>query len=221
MKHRPDDRDISPEMNAELDRIRPITSDEMMALVEKARAGDIAARNEMIERNLPLMRFLLRTRFKAENADEALQECAIEMMDRYLKYDPRKGRLSTYTYRQMSYILRGRRRSGNAVALGRDFTVVSIEVSGPDVAAVEAEEYDDIEEKVEKALKALDARYGDYGGVALAMKFGLLGYAPMGGAEIAKALGISPQAVSNRIIKAKRRLAQMNSVKALKGYIKE
>ncbi len=90
----------------------PATPEETRALIERMAQGDRAARDELIERNLPLVKFaaakFLNTGIEYE---ELVSIGCIGLIDAIDRYNPARGAISTYAVHCVrSWILRELRR---------------------------------------------------------------------------------------------------------------
>ncbi|BDG08542.1 sigma-70 family RNA polymerase sigma factor [Anaeromyxobacter paludicola] len=78
--------------------LRPIGPEEERALAERARAGEVAARDELVRRHLPLVIAFARKQSRGElRLDELVQEGNLGLLRAVEKFDPSAGtRFSTY-----------------------------------------------------------------------------------------------------------------------------
>jgi RNA polymerase primary sigma factor len=76
----------------------PLTADEERALVQRARAGEGAAREELVRRHLPLVvSFVRKQALGGVRLDDVVQEGNLGLLRAVEKFDPRAGtRFSTY-----------------------------------------------------------------------------------------------------------------------------
>ncbi len=76
-----------------------LTHDELTALTKKAQAGDIAARNTIVERNLGMVPKVVRRRFsrvRDMDFDEMVAEGNLGLMRAVETFDPEESKFSTY-----------------------------------------------------------------------------------------------------------------------------
>jgi RNA polymerase sigma factor (sigma-70 family) len=87
--------------------VTPPTADEERELGRRIRAGDRAARNELVERNMPLV-FRIAAGVRGDNSD-AIQEGAMGLLRAADMFDPDRGfRFTTYASRWIvAFMMRG------------------------------------------------------------------------------------------------------------------
>jgi len=108
----------------------PPSPEEAQALLERLARGDRSARAELIERNIPLVKFAAaKFRNSGIEYEELVSVGCIGLIDAIDRYDPSRGALSTYVVRCVqSWILREMRRRRAKMRTG---TVVSLDAPVP------------------------------------------------------------------------------------------
>ena len=238
---------LHPVMDRELDKLQQLTLDEQMALLEKAKAGDIEARNKLIDSVLPLVRYILHKHYRHDDIEEAMQEASVYLTMAIAKYDGERSALQTYVrlcvHRALSRLWARKgssSRSGDTFGLdGEDMdraanaAALTWELWSVDISKLEhgSESIDiyamDLRQKLSSAIDAMEsAKIPSVGSNArvraarvLRMVYGLNGGLPMTHPEVAEVIGCTPQMVSLDKQFGLAQLRKMPQVRALLVYL--
>jgi RNA polymerase sigma factor (sigma-70 family) len=221
---------LSPTMDRALDRLQQLTVEEQMELLEKARGGDIEARNAFIESTLPMTRFLLRKHYRDQDIEEGLQDFVLHMLKYYAAYDSEKGAISTYLRVILREMYNDKFRARNAACRTGETFVMAPEALDTYVSCVDTEAFaDELREKLLEAVNDMaSARHPLVGRAAraraakvLRLAYGLDGSEPMSNTEIGIMQGRSQQAVSHDKQFGLAQLRRMPKVRELMIYLRE
>lgn len=185
---------------------KPLSAKEERLYLQQAAAGDLAARNILIERNLRLVAHIMK-KYYTQSADQEdlLSIGTIGLIKGIESFDPSKGaRLATYAARcvenEILMYFRSQRKMAGDVSLsdcietGKDGTSLSVQ----DVVASEEDLFEDLSRK-EEALKlhrAVAACLTEREREVIRLRYGLDGAAPEKQQTVAARLGISRSYVS-------------------------
>ena len=185
---------------------KPLTEEEERCYLKKAREGDLAARNILIERNLRLVAHIMK-KYYAQTSDQEdlISIGTIGLIKGITTFDPEKGaRLATYAARcvenEILMHFRSRKKSAQDVSLsdfietGTDGTALSLmDVVSEDCDLTEQvisrETALQLHEAVARCLTEQERR-------VIELRYGLSGQAPLRQREVAGITGISRSYVS-------------------------
>lgn len=195
---------------------QPLTAEEEKKAFSAYKAGDINARNELIEHNLRLVAHIIK---KYQNSDEDMEDLlsigTIGLMKAITTFDAEKGRLATYAARcienELLMLFRSRKKLSKEVSLyepiGKDKEGNVVELMDI-IEGTEDNVFETIERKqLYKVLaghikKVLSPREQEI----LIMRYGLNGGNEMTQREIGQTLNISRSYVSRIEKKALQKL---------------
>lgn len=185
---------------------KPLSAKEEQEYLEKAAAGDLEARNILIERNLRLVAHIMK-KYYAQTSDQEdlISIGTIGLIKAVSTFDAGKGiRLATYAARcvenEILMHFRSQRKSASDVSLsdyietGKDGTALSL----MDVVCQDDDMFDRISNREDVRLlrqymgKVLDAREQK----VLTLRYGLDGKDPLPQREVAQQCGISRSYIS-------------------------
>ena len=185
---------------------KPLSAKEEQEYLEKAAAGDLEARNFLIERNLRLVAHIMK-KYYAQTSDQEdlISIGTIGLIKAVSTFDAGKGiRLATYAARcvenEILMHFRSQRKSASDVSLsdyietGKDGTALSL----MDVVCQDDDMFDRISNREDVRLlrqymgKVLDAREQK----VLTLRYGLDGKDPLPQREVAQQCGISRSYIS-------------------------
>ncbi len=185
---------------------KPLSAKEERLYLQQAAAGDLAARNILIERNLRLVAHIMK-KYYTQSADQEdlLSIGTIGLIKGIESFDPSKGaRLATYAARcvenEILMYFRSQRKMAGDVSLsdcietGKDGTSLSVQ----DVVASEEDLFEDLSRKEEalKLRRAVAACLTEREREVIRLRYGLDGAAPEKQQTVAARLGISRSYVS-------------------------
>ena len=185
---------------------KPLSAKEERMYLERAAAGDLSARNILIERNLRLVAHIMK-KYYTQTADQEdlLSIGTIGLIKGIETFDVSKGaRLATYAARcvenEILMYFRGQKKSAGDVSLseyietGKDGSSLSVQ----DVVASEEDLFEDLSrrEEARKLHKAIDACLTERERLVVRLRYGLDGEAPQKQQQVAERLGISRSYVS-------------------------
>lgn len=185
---------------------KPLSQKEERLFLERAAAGDLTARNILIERNLRLVAHIMK-KYYAQTADQEdlLSIGTIGLIKAIETFDRNKGaRLATYAARcvenEILMYFRSQKKTAGDISLsdyletGKDGTVLKIQ----DVVASEEDLFEDLSkrEDIRKLRSAVSDCLTDRERRVIELRYGLGGGKPQRQQEVASVLGISRSYVS-------------------------
>lgn len=195
---------------------QPLTAEEEQEAFSAYKAGDINARNKLIEHNLRLVAHIVK---KYQNSDEEMEDLlsigTIGLMKAITTFDAEKGRLATYAARcienELLMLFRSHKKLSKEVSL---YEPIGKDKEGNEVELIDVMESNDdnvfdlIERRqlYEVLKKHIDLRLTDREKEIIVMRYGLNGQEEMTQREIGKALNISRSYVSRIEKKALKKL---------------
>lgn len=197
---------------------RPLKPEEEQVLLEQAGAGDMAARNKLIEHNLRLVAHIIKKYYASQNDQEDLISIGtIGLIKAIDTFDPAKGiRLSSYASRcienEILMFFRSGRKSAQDVSLNEpiDTDKEGNALTILDTMAVDDTIVESIDTKMksEKLYRFLQSSLTPREREVVCRRYGLLGFAPQPQRVVAKRLGISRSYISRIEKKALEKLRQ-------------
>ena len=185
---------------------KPLTEEEEQRYLQKAREGDIEARNILIERNLRLVAHIMK-KYYAQTSDQEdlISIGTIGLIKGITTFDPGKGaRLATYAARcvenEILMHFRSRKKSAQDVSLS-DYIETGNDGAALSLMDVVSEECDLTEQVINREL-AMELRDAvkhcltEQERQVIQLRYGLSGHAPLRQREVAKITGISRSYVS-------------------------
>ena len=186
---------------------KPLTPQEERSLLEKSRHGDMAARNQLIERNLRLVAHIARKYQSPEDEmDDLISVGTIGLLKATDTFDLHKGsKLATYAARcidnELLMMFRSRKKNVREVSL---YEPVGTDKEGNDIHLMDILESQDEDvpvnfEKKENTLRlyqCIEKHLTPQEKEILILRYGLYGRKPTTQRVIAKRLGISRSYVS-------------------------
>ena len=185
---------------------RPLKAEEERRYLERCAAGDLEARNALIEHNLRLVAHIIKKYYtQGEDADDLISIGTIGLIKGINTYRPDKGvRLATYaskcTENEILMHFRALKKTAGDVSLSE-----SIDVDGDgnslslmDILAEEddmADRLGDSEDR-RRVREAVDSALGAREALIIRLRYGLDGAAPLTQRETAEKCGISRSYVS-------------------------
>ena len=185
---------------------KPLSSQEERAYLELAAAGDLQARNVLIERNLRLVAHIMK-KYYAQTSDQEdlISIGTIGLIKAIETFDLKKGaRLATYAARcvenEILMYFRSQKKTAGDVSLsdyletGKDGTVLELQ----DVVASEEDLFEDLSrrEDLRKLRTAISSCLTDRERRVVELRYGIGGGKPQRQQEVALQLGISRSYVS-------------------------
>ncbi len=185
---------------------RPLTQKEEREYLERAAAGDVQARNVLIERNLRLVAHIMKKYYTASADQEDLISIGtIGLIKGIETFDLRKGaRLATYAARcvenEILMYFRSQKKTAGDISLsdyletGKDGTALSVQ----DVVASEEDLFEDLARKEAngKLHRAIETELTPREKTVIRLRYGLGDARPQKQQEVAGVLGISRSYVS-------------------------
>ncbi len=185
---------------------KPLGRQEEQRYLELAAAGDLAARNILIERNLRLVSHIMKKYYsRTADQEDLLSIGTIGLIKAIESFDPAKGaRLATYAARcvenEILMYFRSQKKTSGDISLsdcletGQDGAALSVQ----DVVASDEDLFEDLSRKedAQKLHQALEAYLTDRERKVIRLRYGLGGRAPQKQQEVANQLGISRSYVS-------------------------
>ena len=197
---------------------RPLSPKEEQHYLERAAAGDLEARNVLVERNLRLVAHIMKKYYASESDQEDLISIGtIGLIKAVSSYKLDKNiRLATYASRCIENEILMHFRAGRKRA--QDVSLSELIETGTDGAALElqdvvAGEEDLLEElssreNARRLRSAVEAVLTDQEREVVSMRYGLFGRQPQKQREVAARLGISRSYVSRIEKRALERLRE-------------
>ena len=185
---------------------KPLSAKDERMYLQRAAAGDLEARNILIERNLRLVAHIMK-KYYSQSADQEdlLSIGTIGLIKGIETFDGSKGaRLATYAARcvenEILMYFRSQKKSAGDISLsdcietGKDGTTLAIQ----DVVASDEDLFEDLSRKEDarKLHRAIDDCLTDREKAVVRLRYGLDGTAPQRQQEVAQFLGISRSYVS-------------------------
>lgn len=197
---------------------RPLSPAEEQAAIRAMQAGDVRARETLIEHNLRLVAHVVKKYYAArEDQDDLISIGTIGLMKAVSTYDPEKNiRLATYACRcienEILMYFRAQRKSSQDVSLsepidsdGEGGSISLLDVIACDDRMLEEIELSDRQELLHRYLEeALEPRERE----VLLLRYGLGGGEPLTQRETARQFGISRSYVSRIEKRALEKLAK-------------
>jgi len=197
---------------------KPLTAQEEREYLERAAAGDVEARNILIERNLRLVAHIMKKYYaQADDQEDLISIGTIGLIKGISTFDPSKGaRLATYAARcvenEILMHFRAQKKTAQDVSLsqyietGKDGNALSL----MEVVASDEDLFDDLSDKemYGKLYEAMDRCLTKREKRIIALRYGLGGVKPLPQREIAEQCGISRSYVSRIEKKALQKLEQ-------------
>ena len=186
---------------------KPLTPQEERSLLEKSRHGDMAARNQLIERNLRLVAHIARKYQSPEDEmDDLISVGTIGLLKATDTFDLHKGsKLATYAARcidnELLMMFRSRKKNVREVSL---YEPIGTDREGNEIHLMDILESQDEDvpvnfEKKENTLRlyqCIEKHLTPQEKEILVLRYGLYGQKPTTQRVIAKRLGISRSYVS-------------------------
>lgn len=197
---------------------KPLSAKEERLYLERAAAGDLTARNVLIERNLRLVAHIMK-KYYAQSADQEdlLSIGTIGLIKGIETFDVSKGaRLATYAARcvenEILMYFRSMKKTAGDVSLsdcietGKDGTALAVQ----DVVASDEDLFEDLSRKEEtrKLRQAIQECLTDREQAVIRLRYGLGGRPPLRQQDVAASLGISRSYVSRIEKKALEKLRE-------------
>ena len=185
---------------------KPLTREEEQRYLSLSAAGDLEARNILIERNLRLVAHIMKKYYAMESDQEDLISIGtIGLIKGITTFDASKGaRLATYAARcvenEILMHFRGQKKSAQDVSLS-DFIETGADGAPLERMDVISDDCDLLEqvatrESVRQLRRAVDAVLTEQEREVVTLRYGLEGNAPLRQREVAEKTGISRSYVS-------------------------
>lgn len=185
---------------------KPLSAKEEQEYVERMMAGDVGARNILVEHNLRLVAHIVKKYYtQTDEQDDLISIGTIGLIKGISSYRPEKGtRLATYAARcvenEILMYFRARKKLKSEVSLNES---IDTDRDGNslylmDIVGVDDTMYADLQDKDDSLLirKLVRECLTDREAEIISLRYGLGGYAPRTQREIAEKLGISRSYVS-------------------------
>ena len=201
---------------------KPLTSEEEKEYIDKYIAGDMEARNVLIERNLRLVTHIIKKYYtQADNQEDLISIGTIGLIKGINSFNIEKGaRLSTYVSRcidnEILMHLRKNKKIKTEVSFdsslsydgeGNELHLEDVLGTDPDIVSREIEEESD-KKLMLKEIEKLKPRDRDI----IVLRYGLLGNDELTQKEVAEKLGISQSYISRIEKKVIKRLRSLLSI---------
>ena len=185
---------------------KPLTAKEEEYYLKRSAAGDLEARNILIERNLRLVAHIMKKYYtQTSDQEDLISIGTIGLIKGITSFDASKGaRLATYAARcvenEILMYFRSQRKSSQDVSLS-DYIETGTDGAALSLMDVVGEEEDLLEtistkERLKQVRKAVDSCLTDQERQVVLMRYGLGGLKPCRQREVAQMLGISRSYVS-------------------------
>ena len=195
---------------------RPLTAREEQEYIARSAAGDLEARNVLIERNLRLVAHIMKKYYTlTADQEDLISIGTIGLIKGIESFDPSKGaRLATYAARcvenEILMHFRSRKKAAQDVSLsdyidtGNDGTALAL----MDVVSDEEDLLEQVSNRQElrRLCKAVDRVLNDQERQVIVLRYGLGGGEPLRQREVAEHTGISRSYVSRIEKKALQKL---------------
>lgn len=184
----------------------PLSDEEETECIEKMLAGDIEARNKLIEHNLRLVAHVVKKYSQTrEDGEELISIGTIGLIKGITSFNPEKGvRLATYASRcidnEILMLIRSNKKSQNDVSLndpigtdkeGNQILLVDVMSSDEEVADII-----ELKSQVKKLRENILSELDDRERKIIIKRYGLDGNKPLTQRELAKKLDISRSYIS-------------------------
>ena len=195
---------------------KPLTAEEERMYLQRSAAGDLEARNILIERNLRLVAHIMK-KYYSQSADQEdlISIGTIGLIKGISTFDAAKGaRLATYAARcvenEILMYFRGQRKSASDVSLsemietGKDGNALSL----MDVICSDEDLFEQMSDKeiYARLYRMVDTRLTERERMIIVLRYGLSNRRPLTQREIAAQCGISRSYVSRIEKKALQKL---------------
>ena len=197
---------------------KPLSKEEEREYLERWQAGDIDARNTLVEHNLRLVAHIIKKYYQNEDIDDLISIGTIGLIKGINTYKPDKGvRLATYASRcienEVLMHFRSQRKSMCDLSLSEALDVDS-DGDGLSILDVLASDEDMAEQIGNNELcrnlgKCIDECLTEREAKIIRLRYGLNGGQPMPQRDVAKRCGISRSYVSRIEKKALEKLRQV------------
>ena len=195
---------------------KPLTEEEERYYLRLAKAGDLDARNVLIERNLRLVAHIMKKYYaQTDDQEDLISIGTIGLIKGIGTFDPDKGaRLATYAARcvenEILMHFRSQKKSAQDVSLS-DFIETGTDGAPLELMDVVAEEGDLLEqvstrEQVQQLRRAIARCLTSQERQVIELRYGLGGQSPKRQREVAQITGISRSYVSRIEKKALQKL---------------
>ena len=187
---------------------RPLKPQEEQQYIQRAMAGDLEARNQLIEHNLRLVMHIIKKYYTSSaDAEDLVSIGTIGLIKGVSTYRPDKGvRLATYASKcienEILMHFRGQKKTAGDVSLS---DALDTDGEGEGLALLDtiAGDQDMLEdlsrrEAVEQVRRAVDSALQGREAQVIRLRYGLSGQPPMPQREVARIVGISRSYVSRR-----------------------
>ena len=197
---------------------KPLTEEEERYYLRLAKAGDLDARNVLIERNLRLVAHIMKKYYaQTDDQEDLISIGTIGLIKGIGTFDPDKGaRLATYAARcvenEILMHFRSQKKSAQDVSLS-DFIETGTDGAPLELMDVVAEEGDLLEqvstrEQVQQLRRAIARCLTSQERQVIELRYGLGGQSPKRQREVAQITGISRSYVSRIEKKALQKLKE-------------
>ncbi len=187
---------------------RPLKPQEEQEYIQRAIAGDLEARNQLIEHNLRLVMHIIKKYYTSSaDAEDLVSIGTIGLIKGVSTYRPDRGvRLATYASKcienEILMHFRGQKKTAGDVSLS---DALDTDGEGEGLALLDtiAGDQDMLEdlsrrEAVEQVRQAVDSTLEGREAQVIRLRYGLSGQPPMPQREVARIVGISRSYVSRR-----------------------
>ncbi len=185
---------------------KPLTAEEEQHYLTLAQAGDLNARNTLIERNLRLVAHIMR-KYYAQTSDQEdlISIGTIGLIKGISTFDGSKGaRLATYAARcvenEILMYFRSQRKSSQNVSLS-DFIETGSDGAALSLMDVVSDDEDLLEhistrEDIKKLLRVIDTHLTGQERQVILLRYGLGGHSAQRQRQVAQTIGVSRSYVS-------------------------
>ena len=185
---------------------KPLTEEEEQRYLSQAKAGDLNARNILIERNLRLVAHIMKKYYtQSSDQEDLISIGTIGLIKGIETFDSSKGaRLATYAARcvenEILMYFRSQRKSAQDVSLS-DYIDSSSDGAPLELMDVVAEDCDLLEqisarEQIGQLRKAVERCLNDVERQVIVLRYGLNGQSPKRQREVAQVTGLSRSYIS-------------------------
>ena len=197
---------------------KPLTEEEEQHYLRLAKAGDLEARNVLIERNLRLVAHIMKKYYaQTDDQEDLISIGTIGLIKGISTFDPDKGaRLATYAARcvenEILMYFRAQKKSAQDVSLS-DYIETGTDGAPLELMDVVAEEGDLLEqvsnrEQITQLRRAIARCLTRQEQQVIELRYGLSGQSPKRQREVAQITGISRSYVSRIEKKALQKLKE-------------